>query len=95
MKTKPKDERDINDPRVHPLIRRHHLITQGVSKEKADAFVQEAATALMTLAMRVPMTRLQLEPAPARPKIAELLSQASHNVRQMCPHDKRSTEEAA
>lgn len=93
MKTS-KDRTDFNDPKVHPLIRRHHLITRGVSKDKADAFVQEAAAALMTLAMRAPATRLQLEPAPARPKIAVLLSQAAHDVRQICPH-KRSTEEAA
>lgn len=82
--------------RVMPrVLRTHALITEGIDPEKADAFVMQAANNLLRLAEKAPARPLRIQPAPARQGLHELLSQASHEVRQMCPHDKRSTEEAA
>lgn len=69
-------------PRV---LRTHALITEGIDPEKADAFVKEAATALLKLAEQAPAKPLRIQPAPARGGIQEMLSKASHTSRAFTP----------
>lgn len=61
-----------------PILRRHELITQGVSRETADKFVMQAVSGLLSLGNE-PANKLHIAPAPAqmpgRAGLTKLLSE--------------------
>ncbi len=63
-----------------PILRRHELITQGVSRQTADTFVVQAVSGLLSLS-NAPAKKLHIAPAPAqmpgRAGLTKLLSDAA------------------
>lgn len=80
-------------PKVEPrILRTHRLITKGVSRETADAFIMQAASNLQSLGQS---PRLHIAPAPAQLSLQELLSRASETAKTFTPRPATLNTEAA
>jgi hypothetical protein len=67
------------------ILRTHDLITKGVSRDAADAFIQAAACNLQALGNAAAARGPKLHLAPVKPNMQELLSRASQQAKPFTP----------
>lgn len=67
------------------ILRTHQLITQGVSTDAADTFIQTAAGNLQRLGKVAADKAPPLHIAPVRPDMRELLRRAGETVKTFTP----------
>lgn len=67
------------------ILRTHDLITKGVSRDTADAFVKTAASNLQALGHAAAARGPALHIAPVKPNMQELLSRASQQAKAFTP----------
>jgi hypothetical protein len=67
------------------ILRTHDLITKGVSRDMADAFVKTAASNLQALGHSAAARGPKLHLAPVKPNMQELLRRASQQAKPFTP----------